>query len=438
MEIKEAGQVKAVCKNIARVAGFHSCLNGQVVSFESGVPGMIMGFTKTDTLTLILGNEAKVRLGDACFSRAETFKVPVGEKFLGRVVNALGEPCDDKGKIEPADYFPVMCEAPETMDREPADSFLETGTTIIDAFVPIAKGQRQMIVGDRMTGKTTIAVDAILNQKGKNVICIYCCIGKSMSSLIKVAGLLKARGALDYTLIAAAPAASPAGEQYLIPFTATALAEYFMQKGQDCLVVFDDMTKHAWCYRQLSLLLGRPPGREAYPGDIFYLHTQLLERAGKLHREHGGGSITSLLIVDTLHGDVTGFIPSNFISMTDGQIYLNADIFKGGFKPAVDIAQSVSIIGSLVQPQELKEKKSPLRLEYMRYRDLQRLTKLKVGLSAEAESRIKRGEAITALLRQDKNTPISLKRQAAFLSALMKGNLDGLSEMQIEEYKKSV
>lgn len=418
MEIKEVGQVKAVCKNITRVAGFQSCINGQVVAFEGGAAGMVMGFTREDVLTLILGSETGVRIGDSVFGKVEVFQIPVGEKFLGRVVNSLGLPCDGKGRIEASEYFPLMREAPETMEREAADSLFHTGTMVVDVFVPLAKGQRQMIVGDRMTGKTTIAVDAILNQKEKGVVCIYCCIGKSLASLIKVVGLLKAREALEYTIIVAATAASPAGEQYLAPFTATTLGEYFMQKGRNCLVVFDDMTKHAWSYRQLSLLLGRPPGREAYPGDIFYLHAQLLERAGKLSGKKGGGSMTALVIVDTLHGDVTGFIPSNFISMTDGQIYLSADLFKEGFKPAVDIMQSVSIIGGLVQPKGLREKSALLRTEYARYRNLLRLTKLKTGLSAKAEERIKRGEAITAALRQDKNAPVSIERQMAVLGAL--------------------
>lgn len=382
---------------------------------------MIMGFTERDVMTLILGNEVRVRIGDAVTSRAETFLIPVGEKFVGRLVNALSEPCDGKGRIEPSAHFPIMREAPETMDRAPADAFLPTGTMIVDAFIPLAKGQRQMIVGDRMTGKTTVAVDAILNQAGKNVVCIYCCIGKSHTALTRVVSLLKTRHALDYTTVVAATAASPAGQQYLVPFTAATLGEYFMQQGRDVLVVLDDMTKHAWCYRQLSLLLGRPPGREAYPGDIFYLHTQLMERAGKLGREQKGGSMTFLLVVDTLHGDVTGFIPSNFVSMTDGQIYLSSDLFKEGFKPSVDIAQSVSIIGSRVQPAQLKEKSAPLRLEYVQYRDLLRLTKLKVGLSPEAEAKIKRGEMITALLRQDKNAPMSLEKQTALLNTLNGG-----------------
>lgn len=418
MEIKEVGQVKAVLKNIARVGGLNSCINGQIVEFKSSVAGMIMGFTKTDVLTLILGSEARVRLGDSVFSRAETFQIPVGDKFLGRVVNALALPCDGGGKIESSGRLPLMREAPQTMEREAVKSILHTGTTIVDAFVPLARGQRQMIVGDRMTGKTTIAVDAILNQKGKDVVCVYCCIGKNFASLVKVVSLLKARQALEYTIIVAATAASPAGEQYLAPFTATTLGEHFMQQGRDCLVVFDDMTKHSWSYRQLSLLLGRPPGREAYPGDIFYLHTQLLERAGKLSTEKGGGSMTSLLIVDTLHGDVTGFIPSNFISMTDGQIYLSTDLFKEGFKPAVDITQSVSIIGGLVQPERMKAKSSELRMKYARYRNLQRLTKLKMGLSSKVEEQIKKGEAITAALRQEKNAPVSIERQMATLETL--------------------
>jgi F-type H+-transporting ATPase subunit alpha len=286
IRIKEIGRVKAVKKAIATVAGLSNFMNGQLVEFASGTKGLIVGFNEEEMLILILGEESTVRIGQDVYSAQEEFKIPVGEGFIGRIVNALAEPLDGKGPITPrSEYYAVFRDAPDTMDRGAVTSCLETGTKIIDAIIPISKGQCELIIGDRMTGKTTICLDAILNQKGNDVICIYCCIGKSFSSLLKAAHIFKAKGAFDYTIVVAAPAAAVVGEQYLAPYSACSLGEYFMHKGRDVLIVFDDMTKHAWSYRQLSLLLERPPGREAYPGDIYYTHSQLIERGGKLNKE---------------------------------------------------------------------------------------------------------------------------------------------------------
>jgi F-type H+-transporting ATPase subunit alpha len=441
IRIKELGRVKEVKKNIARVEGLSLFMNGQLVHFASGIKGMIVGFTEGDILVLILGDEAQVRIGEEVYSKVEEFKIPVGEGFLGRVVNALAEPVDGKGPIqsETLENYPVFREAPETMDRGGVSACLETGIKIIDTVVPIAKGQRQLIIGDRMTGKTTIAVDAILNQKGKDVVCIYCCIGKSFSSLIKVVQLLKMKGALDWTIIVAATASTTVGEQYLAPYSACALGEYFMYKGRDVLVVFDDMTKHAWSYRQLSLLLERPPGREAYPGDIYYIHSQLIERAGKLSQELGGGSMAFLPIVDTLQGDVTGFISSNLISMTDGQVYLSSSLFAEGFKPAVDMSMAVSIIGSKIQNPVLKDLAKTLRLEYVQYKELLRLTKLKAGaLSDEAERKIHRGEALCAILTQDRNNPVSIEELVVLLYAFNRKILDELDKLKLNRFKNEI
>ncbi|MFH1245731.1 MAG: F0F1 ATP synthase subunit alpha [Candidatus Omnitrophota bacterium] len=470
--IKETGRVRAVKKIIARVSGLSNFMNGQLVNFGEGsaTKGLIMGFQEDDILVLILGEESRVRIGQEVYSVQEEFRIPVGGGFLGRIVNALGEPVDGKGPIascvvrhascvmRPAscektqdaqrtaqdaqriaqDTYPVFRAAPETMDRGEADSFLETGTKIIDAIIPISNGQRQLIIGDRMTGKTTVALDAILHQKDKDVICIYCCIGKSFSSLLKAARLLKLKAALDYTIVVAATASATVGEQYLSPYSAAALAEYFMHKGRDVLLVFDDMTKHAWSYRQLSLLLERPPGREAYPGDIYYIHSQLIERAGKLNKESGGGSITLFPIIDTLQGDITGFIPSNFISMTDGQIYLSSALFAEGFKPAIDFTLSVSIIGAKTQNPILKKLAANIRLEYAQYKELLRLTKLKSGLTAEAERKIRRGEAISALLSQDKNNPASITELIILLYALDRKILDELDMDKIVKFKNEI
>ncbi len=437
IRIKETGKVRAVKKIIARVGGLSNFMNGQLVNFSSGTKGMIVGFQEGDILVLILGEENRVRIGQEVYSAQEELKIPVGEGFPGRIVNALGEPVDGKGPIA-GEHYPIFRDAPETMDRGEADSFLETGTKIIDAIAPISKGQRQLIIGDRMTGKTTVAIDAILHQKGKDLVCIYCCIGKSFSSLLKVVQILKSKAALGHTIIVAATASATVGEQYLAPYSAAALAEYFMYKGRDVLLVFDDMTKHAWSYRQISLLLERPPGREAYPGDIYYIHSQLIERAGKLSKELGGGSITSFPIIDTLQGDITGFIPSNLVSMTDGQIYLSSALFAEGFKPAIDFALSVSIIGSKTQNPILKKLAAGIRLEYAQYKELLRLTKLKSGLTAEAERKIRRGEAISAILAQDKNNPVSITELIILLYALDRKILDELDMAKIVKFKNEI
>jgi len=453
IRIKEIGKVRAVKKIIARVSGLSNFMNGQLVNFGDGSPtkGMIVGFQEEDILVLILGEENRVRIGQEVFSAQEEFKIPVGDGFLGRIVNALGEPVDGKGPIgvsgsdtqtgRQADrltLYPVFREAPATMDRGESFASLETGTKIIDAVVPVSRGQRQLIIGDRMTGKTTVALDAILHQKGKDVICIYCCIGKSFSSLLKVARLLKLKAALDHTIIVAATASTTVGEQYLAPYSASALAEYFMYNSRDVLLVFDDMTKHAWSYRQLSLLLERPPGREAYPGDIYYIHSQLIERAGKLSKELGGGSITLFPIIDTLQGDITGFIPSNLVSMTDGQIYLSSVLFAEGFKPAIDFAFSVSIIGAKTQNPILKKLAGTIRLEYAQYKELLRLTKLKSGLTGEAERKIRRGEAISAILAQDKNNPVSITELIILLYALDRKILDEFDTVKLNKFKSEI
>jgi len=436
--IKEIGCVKAVKKAIARVGGLSNFMNGQIIDFAGGTKGLIVGFNGEEILALILGEESAVRIGQEVYTREEEFKIPVGEEFIGRVVNALAEPLDGKGQVIAPEYYPVFREAPDTMERDSISSPLETGTKIIDAIIPLSRGQRELVIGDRMTGKTTIGVDAILNQKNKNVVCIYCCIGKSFSSLLRIAQVFKTNDAFDYTMIVSATASAVVGEQYLAPYTACALGEYFMHRGRDVLVVFDDMTKHAWSYRQLSLLLERPPGREAYPGDIYYVHSQLIERAGRLNKQSGGGSMTFLPIVDTLQGDVTGFIPSNLISITDGQIYLSASLFNEGLKPAVDLAMSVSIIGVRTQNPILKNLSAGIRLEYAQYRELLRLTKLKTDLTAQAEQKIRRGEVIRSLLAQDKNRPVSTEELIVLLYALDKKILDDLPAERIDRFKDEI
>jgi F-type H+-transporting ATPase subunit alpha len=325
------------------------------------------------------------------------------------------------------------------MERVPVKETLETGTLILDAIIPIAKGQRQLLIGDRLTGKTTVALDAILNQQGKDVICIYCSIGKPYSSLLKILDILKERDALKYTIVVSGVASLSTGEQYLAPYTACMLGEYFMYKGKDVFAIFDDLTKHAWIYRQISLLLERAPGREAYPGDIFYIHSQLVERAGYLKPELGGGSMTFFPIVEILQGDVTGYISTNLISMTDGQLYFSTALFNKGFKPAIDFGLSVSRIGSKAQWPAMKELSKSLRLDYLQYKELLQMTQLRTtGLSKDAEARLRRGEAINQLITQNKNKPVAIEAQILYLYALNKGVLDKLAAAQIKQFKEQI
>lgn len=437
-EVKEVGRIREVKKGIAYIEGLPSCINGQLIEFSEQVRGIVIGFNEQEVLSLILGDVNRVKLENEVIAAQEVFRIPVGEDFIGRVVNALGEPCDDKGEIKATDFYPIFREASGVIERIPVDKPLYTGIRTIDTIIPLARGQRELIVGDRMTGKTTLVIDAILNQKDQDVICIYCCIGRDFSSLQKIVDLFAKKGVLDYGIIVAAPAISSSNEQYLAPYTACSLGEHFMLSGRDVLVVFDDLTRHAWIYRQLSLLLGHFPGREAYPGDMFYLHSQLMERAGRLSPEAGGGSMTFLPIVETQQGDITGYIPSNLVSMTDGQIYLNTELFHEGFKPAIDIGLSVSRIGSKVQPHAFKEVSRNLRQEYFQYRDLMRVTKMKAHISEQAEKRIKKGEILREFFVQDKYEPVSIVEQIILFYALSRDILEPLSKEELKRFKDGI
>lgn len=437
MEVREVGFVKDVRRGIARIAGMPSCVYGQLVQFSHGTKGMVIGFNPKDVLIIILGDENSISVGDSVSSLAELITTPVGENFLGRIVNSLGEPIDGKGDIQPNDFFPIFIEAPGVMEREPVERPLMTGTKIIDLAIPIGKGQRELIIGDRQTGKSSLCVDAIINQKGRDVLCIYCWIGGPQAALKKILHTLQDNGALKYTIVVSSAADTSAAEQYLAPYTAAALGEYFMHNGKDVLVIFDDLTKHAWIYRQMSLLLERSPGREAYPGDIFYLHSQLLERAGQLKKDNGGGSMTFLPIVETLQGDITGYIQTNIISITDGQIYINASLFREGFKPAIDMGLSVSRIGSRVQYQGIKDVSKGLRLEYAQYREMLRLTKLRTRLSKEAMEKMWHGEILQELLTQPHNLPVSVEEEMALFYAFKRKVLEQLELAELKKFKES-
>ncbi len=437
VDIREVGTIKSVQKFIVFARGIPSCVNGQMVEFFNGLKGIVIGFVEDEVQILVLGSAVDIKAGEEVYNKGQFLSLPVGEAFLGRVVDSLCQPQDGLGEIKTDRLYPVFRDAPGVLDRVPVDRTLETGILTIDATIPIGKGQRQLLIGDRLTGKTTVAIDTILNQKGKNVVCIYCCIGKPYSNLVKILDILKEKDAISYTIVVSGVASTSAGEQYLAPYTACMLGEYFMHKGKDVLVVFDDLTRHAWVYRQISLLLGRAPGREAYPGDIFYIHSQLMERAGQLRPELGGGSMTFFPIVEIQHGDVTGYISTNIISMTDGQIYFSTSLFNKGFRPAIDLGLSVSRIGSKAQWPAMKALSRNLRLGYLQYKELLQMTQLRAtSLSKEAERSLKRGEIITHLLIQPKNAPIEIEEQIIYLYALSLGILDNLSSSEIRDFKQ--
>lgn len=435
---QEKGKIFDIREMIVRIDGLPSCLNGQLVTMGESTKGIIMGFDEDHVLALTLGDQTRLRLGQEVRGTSEPFKIGAGRDLLGRMVTALGLPCDHRDPPEYDDYLPVMRDSVPLTGRAPVRDFLQTGTKIVDILTPLAKGQRQLILGDRITGKTVIGVDAILNQKGKDVTCIYCCVGKSVAALQKVVSELHTSGALDYTVIVAATDNAPVGEQYVVPFAAAAVGEYFVARGDDVLVVLDDLTKHAWAYRQLSLLMDRPPGREAYPGDVFYVQTQLMERAGKFNEEDGGGSMTFLAVAETLQGDLTGFIPSNLVSMCDGQVYLSSQAFSEGARPAVDVNLSLSIVGGRAQPPILRDLSTGLSGDYARYAEVLRLSRVSSGLSGESEGLLRRGEIMRTLFMQDQFRPVSLTEQVLLLYAMQRNLLDLLSEVQRVQFRDGI
>jgi len=424
LEIKDVGTVKEIKGGVIKIGGLASCVNGQL--------------TKRDVMVLVLGDENKVHIGDTVYGEEGVFEIPVGSNFLGRVVNTFGQPLDGKGKIEGVDNYPIFRNAPGVLDRMPiVESFL-TGTKIIDTCIPLGKGQRELILGDRVTGKTTLVIDAIINQKGKDVICIYCWVGGSQSAFLKIMEQLRLSGAMEWTIVVAASASASPAEQYLVPYAACALGEYFMDHGRDVFCAFDNLTRHAWIYREISLLLERSPGREAYPGDIFYIHSQLMERAGKLNEEKGSGSMTFLPIVETQEGDITGLVQSNLVSITDGQIYLSASLFNEGFRPAIDLGLSVSRIGSKVQCESIKKVSRSLKREFAQYKELAALTTIRTKLSADIELRLKRGQALRDFFIQDKSKPLSVEETVVLFYSFIKELPEILDESKRENFKQRI
>ncbi len=438
LEIKDTGIIREIKKGIVKITGLPSCINGQLVELGANLFGMVIGFTEAEVLALVLGDETRIKIGESVYSEEGVFEVPVGNSFIGRVVNSFGRPVDEKGKIQESDLYPIFRDASGVVDRVPIDEPLLTGIKMVDTVIPLGKGQRELIIGDRVTGKTTLTLDTILNQKDKDVLCIFCWIGGSYSAFLKLIQALRREGALDYSIVVSAMASDSSAEQYLAPYTAASLGEYFMHHGRDVLVVFDNLTRHAWVYRQLCLLMERSPGREAYPGDIFYIHSQLMERAAKLNDENGGGSMTFLPIVETQEGDVTGLVPSNLISMTDGQIYLNTSLFHEGFKPAIDLGLSVSRIGNKVQCEAMREVSRRLKGEYAQYKELVSLTRVRTKLSPEVEERLDRGEELTSLFVQEKDKPLPLEEVIIIFYAFNKGIPEILEAEKRARFQKDI
>lgn len=416
----EVGTVVTVGDGIATIYGIDHAMYGEIVTFENGLKGMVQDIQKDEIGCILFGSDTGIKEGTKVARTKKKAGIPVGDKFIGRVINALGAPIDGAGEIEADDYRPIENEAPGIIDRKSVSVPMETGILSIDSMFPIGRGQRELIIGDRQTGKTSIAVDTILNQKGKNVICIYVAIGQKASTVSKLVHTLEKHGAMEYTIVVSSTASDPAPLQYIAPYSGTALAEYFMYRGQDVLIVYDDLSKHAVAYRALSLLLERSPGREAYPGDVFYLHSRLLERSSKLSDTMGGGSITALPIIETQAGDVSAYIPTNVISITDGQIFLESDLFFSGMRPAVNVGLSVSRVGGAAQIKAMKKIAAPIRVELAQYRELASFAQFGSELDADTREKLAQGERIKEVLKQPQYNPMPVQYQVIIIYAVTK------------------
>ena len=436
IEVSETGVVILVGDGIAKASGLDKCMAGELVEFPDGSYGMAQNLEEDTVSIVILGSDQGIKEGDTVKRTGRVVSVPVGEKLIGRVVNALGEPIDGKGAIEAEGYRAIEMPAPGIIERQHVSRPLQTGIKAIDSMIPIGRGQRELIIGDRQTGKTTIATDTILNQKGKNCICIYVAIGQKRSTVAQVVENLTAGGAMDYTIVVSATASELAPMQYIAPYAGCAMGEHFMHQGKDVLVIYDDLSKHAVAYRAISLLIRRPPGREAYPGDVFYLHSRLLERAAQLSPELGGGSLTALPIIETQAGDVSAYIPTNVISITDGQIFLETELFNSGIMPAVNPGISVSRVGGDAQIKAMKKVAGSLKLLYSQYRELQSFAQFGSDLDADTKSRLALGERIVAVLKQKNNAPKEVAQQVCIIYAVTHGYLADIAVEEIPEFEK--
>ena len=434
----ETGTVTLIGDGIARAAGLDGCMAGELLEFPGGVYGMAQNLEESSVSIVMLGSEEGIREGDTVKRTGRVVSVPVGEALIGRVVDALGQPIDGKGPIDAVRFDPIEAPAPDILERKSVSVPLQTGIKAIDSMIPIGRGQRELIIGDRQTGKTAIATDTILNQKGKDVICIYVAIGQRRSTVAQLVGMLEAGGAMDYTIVVSATASELAPLQYIAPYSGCTMGEYFMHQGKDVLVIYDDLSKHATAYRALSLLIRRPPGREAYPGDVFYLHSRLLERAARLSPECGGGSLTALPIIETQAGDVSAYIPTNVISITDGQIFLETELFHSGIMPAVNPGISVSRVGGDAQIKAMKKVAGRLKLLYSQYRELQSFAQFGSDLDRDTQERLAQGERIVEVLKQDRNAPVDVAHQVAILYAVIGGYLKDVPVAKIRAFEQEL
>ena len=434
----ETGTVILVGDGIARATGLEECMSGELVQFSNGEYGMAQNLEENSVSIVMLGSDVGIKEGSVVKRTGKVVSVPVGEAMIGRVVNALGHPIDGKGPIDAKEYRPIESPAPGIIQRKSVSVPLQTGIKAIDSMIPIGRGQRELIIGDRQTGKTVIATDTIINQKGKDVICIYVAIGQKQSTVAQLVNTLTENGAMDYTIVVSATASELSPLQYIAPYSGCAMGEYFMAQGKDVLVIYDDLSKHAVAYRALSLLIRRPPGREAYPGDVFYLHSRLLERAARLAPEYGGGSLTALPIIETQAGDVSAYIPTNVISITDGQIFLETELFHSGVMPAVNPGISVSRVGGNAQTKAMKKVAGSLKLLYSQYRELQSFAQFGSDLDADTKARLAQGERIVEVLKQDRNSPISMEHQVCILYAVTHDLLKEVAVEDVKEYERGL
>ena len=436
LETSETGIVIMVGDGIARVSGLDQCMAGELIEFPNGSYGMAQNLEEETVSVIILGTDQGIKEGDVVKRTGRVVSVPVGSKLIGRVVNALGEPIDGKGPVEAEAFRPIESNAPGIIQRKHVDTPLQTGIKAIDSMIPIGRGQRELIIGDRQTGKTTIATDTILNQKGKNVICIYVAIGQKRSTVAQVVQNLATHGAMDYTIVVSATASELAPMQYIAPYAGCTMGEHFMHQGKDVLVIYDDLSKHAVAYRAISLLIRRPPGREAYPGDVFYLHSRLLERAARLSDKLGGGSLTALPIIETQAGDVSAYIPTNVISITDGQIFLETELFNSGIMPAVNPGISVSRVGGDAQIKAMKKVAGSLKLLYSQYRELQSFAQFGSDLDADTKARLALGARIVEVLKQQNDSPVDVALQVCIIYAVVNGHLNDIAVDRLKAYEQ--
>ena len=434
----ETGTILMVGDGIARASGLVNCMAGELLEFEDGSYGMAQNLEENSVSIVIFGSDENIGEGQTVKRTGKVVSVPVGDALIGRVVNALGQPIDGAGPVDTKEFRPVESKAPGICERRSVHQPLQTGIKAIDSMIPIGRGQRELIIGDRQTGKTTIATDTIINQKGQDVICIYVAIGQKRSTVASLVENLTRNGAMDYTIVVAATASESSPLQYIAPYSGCAMGEYFMNKGKDVLIIYDDLSKHAVAYRALSLLIRRPPGREAYPGDVFYLHSRLLERAAKLDDEHGGGSLTALPIIETQAGDVSAYIPTNVISITDGQIFLETELFHSGIMPAVNPGISVSRVGGDAQIKAMKKVAGTLKLIYSQYRELQSFAQFGSDLDADTKARLEQGARIVEVLKQSQNAPVPVEKQVAILYAVTKGILEKVKVEDVNVYESGL